>query len=78
MAMNEINLSSSIMNELKSSGFKESTSNLALANAISKSVIAEIKNADIEITQAVISVSGGSGAPAVGVIAPFKENGKIS
>ncbi len=78
MAMSQSNLSSTIMSELKKAGFKKSDSNQALADAISKAVVDEIKNADVKITKAVTSVSGGSGAPAVGVVAPFTESGSIS
>ena len=78
MAMSQSGLSSTIMEELKKAGFKKSKSNQALADAIAKAVVGEISKADVTIKQAVTSVSGGGGSPAVGVIKKITEKGAIS
>jgi ribosomal protein L18 len=63
MAMSESNLSNAIMSELKGAGFKESERNLALAAAIAKAVVAEVKNATV--TTAVASGSSAGSYTAV-------------
>ena len=78
MAMSQSGLSSTIMEELKKAGFKKSESNQALSDAIARGVIKELLRANVTIKQAVTSVSGGGGAPAVGVIKPIIEKGAIS
>jgi hypothetical protein len=76
--MSKSGLSSRMMEELENAGFKKSDMNQALADAIAKAVVDEIKKADVTIKKAVTSVSGGGGSPAVAGIKQIIEKGAIS